>query len=140
MKIASLAVVPTAFLHLKGPDGTPLYDDCKKVGIDLFGPGSPEYAQIEERSTARTVKRMAENDNKLSHVPIEERRVEGAADLVVLTAGFRHIEHDAPDGTPLAGQALYLAVYSDPKLGWIKEQAVKFVGDWGKFSPGSATS
>lgn len=139
MKIATLAVAATAFLHLKSPDGTHLYDDGKPVGIDLFGPGSPEYGQIEERQSARTIKRMAENDNKLAHVPIAERRVEAAQDLAALTAGFRLIEHDGPDG-PLSGQALYLAVYSDPALGWIKEQVVKFVGDWGKFKPGSATS
>lgn len=140
MKIAKFAVVSTAFLHLKAPDGTMLYEGKEKVGIDLFGPGSPEYAQIEERQSARTVKRMAENDNKIAHVPVAERRVEAAADLAALTAGFRHIEHDAPDGTPLAGQPLHLAVYSDPALGWIKEQVIKFVGDWGKFTPGSATS
>lgn len=140
MKIATLAVAATAFLHLKGPDGVPLFEDGAPVGIDLFGPGSPEHGQIEERQSARVVKRMAENDNKIAHVPLATRRVEAAEDLASLTAGFRHIEHDAPDGTPLAGTALYHAVYSDPALGWIKEQVIKFVGDWGKFTPGSLTS
>lgn len=140
MKIASLAVAATAFLHLKGPDGTHLYDNGQKVGIDLYGPGSPEYARIEERQSARAIKRMQDNDNKIALVPIEQRRTEAAEDLTVLTAGVRHIEHDAADGTPLTGTALVTALYSDPTLGWIKEQVVKFVGDWGKFTPGSATS
>lgn len=140
MKIATLAVANTAFLHLKAPDGTLLYDGKEKVGIDLFSPGSPEYGQVEERRSARTVKRMADNDNKIAHVPLDELRVENAQDLVSLTAGFRHIEHDGPDGSPLAGQALHLAVYSDPSLGWIKEQALKFLADWGKFTPGSPTN
>ncbi|MEH3103433.1 MAG: hypothetical protein PGN12_05960 [Sphingomonas phyllosphaerae] len=140
MKIATLAVAMTAFLHLKGPDGVPLFDAGEKVGIDLFGPGSAEHGQIEERQSARVVKRMADNENKIAHVPLAIRRVEAAEDLATLTAGFRHIEHDAPDGSPLSGAALYHAVYSDPALGWIKEQVVKFVGDWGKFTPGSPTS
>ncbi|MEH3121979.1 MAG: hypothetical protein PGN16_08375 [Sphingomonas phyllosphaerae] len=140
MKIKQYAVALTAFLHLKGPDGTLLYEDGQKVGIDLFSPGSPEYGQVEERRSARTIKRMAENDNKIAHVPLDELRIENAQDLVTLTSGFRHIEHDGPEGTPLSGQALYLAVYSDPSLGWIKEQALKFLGDWGKFTPGSATN
>ena len=140
MKIKTLAVVPTAFLHLKGPDGAHLYDDGKPVGIDLYGPGSPQYGQTEERQSARTIKRMQDNDNKISLVPIETRRNESSEDLADLTAGFCHIEHESEDGTPLTGRALAIAVYSDPTLGWIKEQVVKFVGDWGKFTAGSTKS
>ncbi|MCU6454353.1 hypothetical protein LPN01_09700 [Sphingomonas sp. A2-49] len=141
MKIKTLAVAATAFLHLKGPDGTFLYEaDKSPVGIDLFGPGSGEFAKIEERQSARTIKRMQDNDNKVAHVPVEQRRAESAEDLADLTADFRNIDHDSTDGTPLVGRALHIAVYSDPALGWIKEQVVKFVGDWGKFTGSSATS
>jgi hypothetical protein len=142
MKIAVLAVAATAFLHLKGPDGSYLYDDATKepVGIDLFGPGSRESAEVESRQSSRAIKRMQDNDNKISFPPIEQQRAEAADDLVALTCGFRHIEHDSPDGQPLGGSALYHAVYSDPSLGWIKAQVVKFQADWGKFTPGSQTS
>jgi hypothetical protein len=140
MKIAALAVATTAFMHLKGPDGVPLYEGAEKVGIELFGPGSQEFAQVEERQSARALRRMQENDNKIALAPIDTRRAEAAEDLVTLTARFHHIEHDGPDGRPLSGLDLHSAVYSDPKFGWIKEQATKFVGDWGKFTPGSAGS
>ena len=138
MKIAMLAVAATGFLHLKGPDGVHLYEKGEPVGIDLFGPGSRESAQVEERSSARAVKRMTDNDNKMTLAPIDDRRREAAEDLVTLTAGFRHIEYDGPDGQPLVGAELFLAVYSDPKMGWINVQADKFQRDWGKFKPGSA--
>jgi len=140
MKILLLAAAATSFLHLKAPDGTLLVEDGKPVGIDLYGPGSPEYAVVEERQSARAVKRMADNDNKVAHVPVDERRVEAAQDLASLTAGFRGIELDGPDGTPLVGTALFEAVYREPGLGWIKEQVVRHVGDWGKFKPASPTS
>jgi hypothetical protein len=140
MKILLLAAANTSFLHLKGPDGTPLFDGKNKVGIDLFGPGSEESARLEERVSARVVKRMAENDNKVGHVPVDQRRAETAQDLTDMTAAFHHIEHEGADGKPLSGTALYHAVYSDPKLGWIKEQVLKHLGDWGKFTTGSATS
>ena len=140
MKIAKLAVSPTAFLHLKGPDGTFLYEGKEPVGIDLFGPGSPEFAQVEERQSSRALKRMQENDNKVSLPPVEQRRAEASEDLAALTAGFRHVEYDGADGKPLSGITLHTAVYADPALGWIKEQANNFVGDWGRFTPGSATS
>jgi hypothetical protein len=135
MQIKSLAVSATAFLHLKGPGGAFLYEADEPVGIDLFGPGSPEFSRIEERQSARAIQRMQDNDGKITPVPIAQRRQEEAQDLAALTAGFRHIEVDT-----LAGAALYEAVYSDPSLGWIKTQAARFVGDWGKFSNRSPTS
>ena len=140
MKIAMLAVATCAFLHLKGPDGDFLYDEetKKPVGIDLFSPGSDEAAVVEGAQSARIIKRMQENDNKIAHVPVEQSRIETAADLTALTAGFRHIEYDGPDGQPLTGKALFTAVYSDPKLGWINVQVIKALRDWGKFTPGSA--
>lgn len=135
MKIKSLAVAATAFLHLKGLDGAYLYENGEPVGIDLYGPGSMEFAQVEQRQTARALQRMQDNDGKPQAAPIEQRRAQEAEDLTALTAGFRRIEID-----DLTGNALYMAAYSDPGLGWIKVQALKFVSDWGKFSPGSATS
>lgn len=140
MKISKLAVSPTSFLHLKGPDGTYLMDGKNKVGIDLYGPGSDEFAQIEERQSARAIKRMQENENKISLAPLDQRRAEAAEDLAALTAGFHHIEYDGADSKALTGTELFKAVYSDPTLGWIKEQALKHVGDWGRFTQGSATS
>lgn len=140
MKIASLAVAKTAFLHLKGPDGSLLYDGKEKIGIELYSPGSPEYGRVDERQSARAIKRMQDNDNKISLAPVDERRAETAEDLADLTAAFHHIEHDGADGKPLAGRQLYAAVYSDPQLGWIIPQVNKMVTDWGKFTPGSAGS
>lgn len=140
MKIATLAVSSTAFLHLKGPDGQHLYEDGKPVGIDLFGPGSSEAAVIESAQSARAIKRMADNDNKIAMPSIEVQREETTADLIAYTADFRNIEYDGPDKKPLVGKALFSAVYSDPALGWIKVQVIKFVADWGKFMPGSPTS
>lgn len=137
MKIAALAVVSTAFLHLKGADGALLYDPETKepVGIDVFGPGSPEASQVDDRQAARINKRMADNENKVTVQASIERRRDDADDMAILTAAFRHIEHDDPNGQPLTGKALFAAVYAEPTLGFIKEQFVKFQRDWGKFKP-----
>jgi hypothetical protein len=140
MKIATLAVSPTAFLHLKGPDGALLYDDTKPVGIDLYGPGSAEAAVIEAAQSARAIARMQENDNKVVLPSIEIQREETTADLVAYTAAIRNIEIDGPDGQPLIGKALATALYSDPTLGWIKPQVIKFTQNWGHFKQGSLTS
>ena len=140
MKIATLAVSPTSFMHLKGPDGAHLYEGKEKIGIELYGPGSAEHALVEERVTARMLKRMNDGEGKVSLPSIEVQRAEAAQDLADVTAAFHHIEHDGPDNKPLTGKALFLAVYADPTLGWIKAQAAKHQGDWGKFSAGSANS
>jgi len=140
MKIATLAVSPTAFLHLKGPDGAHLYEDGRAVGIVLYGPGSTEAAIIEAAQSARAIKRMQDNDGKIALPPIDVQRAETTADLLAYTADVRNIEIDGPDGTPLTGHALFTALYSDPALGWIKTQVVKFLGEWGNFLPGSATA
>jgi hypothetical protein len=140
MKIATLAVSATAFLHLKGPDGQHLYEDAKPVGIDLYGPGSAEASVIETAQSQRALKRMQDNDNKVVLPPIEVQREETTADLVAYTAGVRNIEIDGPDGEPLIGNALSTALYSNPALGWIKTQVIKFVADWGNFKSGSTAN
>lgn len=140
MKASSLASSSTAFLHLRGPDGTPLYENGERVGITLYGPGTPEAARVEERTTARIVKRMRDSDGKPSVVPLDERRAQDAEDLADVTAEFHHLEEDGPDGAPLTGRALFVAVYRNPRLGWIVEQVNKFLGDWGKFTPSSNAS
>ncbi len=138
MKILALASAAIAFLHLKSPAGEYLYDNGKPVGIDLFGPGSEEAQRVEARQTERAMKRMQDNDNKFSMPPVETARAEATEDLVAITSGFRNIERDGEDGQPLTGVDLYRAVYSDPKLGWIKDQVEKMKRDWGKFMPGSS--
>lgn len=140
MKINAIAVSPTAFLHLKGPDGVPLYEGKEPVGIELYGPGSPENSRLEERITARLQKRAADNDGVDPIVPGDERRAQNAEDLADLTAGFRHLDCDGDNGKPLTGRALYLAVYGDPKYGWVNTQVVKFQRDWGKFSTGQSAT
>lgn len=140
MKFNALAVSPTAFLHLKGPDGAHLYDDTKPVGLDLYGPGSPEAAVIEAAQSARAIARMQENDNKVVLPSIEIQREETTADLVAYTAAIRNIEIDGPDGQPLIGKDLTAALYTDLGYGWVKPQVIKFIQSWGNFKQGSPTS
>jgi hypothetical protein len=133
--ITTQRVVDTTTIHLKGADGTHLYDDGKPVGIVVYGPGSTEFAELEDRQHARIVKRMQDNDNKLDMIPKEQRDAEAADDLARVTAGFENFEY--PDATGKQGVELYKALYSDKKLGFIKEQVLKALRDWGKFKPAS---
>ncbi len=136
LDITAHAVKDSAFLHLKGADGEHMYSNGLAAGIQLYGPGSKKFAEVEARKSARTIKRMQDNDGKFTQAPLEQRQAEAAEDLADLTVGFQNF------GYPPAGDAqgipLYRAVYTDPSLGFINKQIEKFLNDWGNFKPGSA--
>lgn len=138
--IAALAVAATAPLHLKNAAGELLYADAEKklpVRIHLHGPGSDAYAAVESRQSARAVKRMQDNDGKVTVAPHEQRLAEAAEDLASITSRFENLSYE-PAGD-VTGEALFRAVYGDQRLGFVTRQVTKFVADWGNFSGGSAT-
>lgn len=136
MDITTLAVVETAAIHLKNALGELLYDGDKPVQIIIYGPGSKPYGIVETRQSARSVKRMQDNDNKVTVSPYETRLAEGAEDLAAITVRFENFTY--PPAGDAQGIELFEAVYRDPKLGFINKQVAKFVADWGNFKPGSA--
>lgn len=140
--IASEAVDETATIHVKNAKGELLYADGPKrekpIQIVIFGPGSDAFGVVEARQTARTVKRMQDNDGKITVAPFEERRFEAAEDLAALTVKFVNFTYSkAPEAE---GPALFAAVYADPKLGFIAKQVQQTLGDWGKFKGASLAS
>lgn len=137
LNIATLAVAATAALHLKGADGAPLYDGDKPVRILVHSPGSRAYGVVESKQTARAVKRMNENEGKLTAASSEERIAETAEDLASITVAFENFTYG--DGA-LHGEELFRAVYADPALGFITRQVTKFIGDWANFKPTSGAS
>lgn len=135
MDATSLKVAAQSAIHIKNAAGEPLYDGDKPVRIIVHGPGSRVYGAIEARQTARAVKRMNDNDGKLTAATAEERRQELAEDLAEVTINFENLTHG-----DLTGQQLFMAVYGDPELGFIAKQVNKHLSDWGNFKPGSAGS
>lgn len=137
LDITSQAVVDTAPIHLKGADGEHLFDTKgNPVRIVIYGPGSKPFAAIEARQTARAVKRMQDNDGKVSVAPPEQRTKEQAEDLAAITVAFENFTY--PPAGDKQGQDLFEAFYADPKLGYMAQQVLKAVQNWGNFKPGSA--
>lgn len=142
LNIASLAVAATAALHVKGPTGEPLYADEEgtlPVRIHVHGPGSRAYGIVETRQSARALKRMQDNDGKITAATPEERIAETAEDLAAITASFENFEYQGL-GAPAVGADMYRAAYADPGLGFITRQVTKFVGDWGNFKAASSAA
>lgn len=135
MDAKSLKVAARGTIHVKDAEGVPLYDGDAPVRIIVHSPGSKEFGTVESRQTARALKRMNENDGKVTAPTTEERRKEAAEDLAAVTIAFEHLSYG-----DLTGAALFEAVYADPDLGYITRQVSKYLADWGNFKAGSATS
>jgi hypothetical protein len=137
LNILTLAAAPIAALHIKSAAGELLYADAERklpVRIHLHGPGSEIAGVVESRQSARALKRMQDNDGKITAASPEERKAETAEDLATLTASFENF--DVGDDS-LVGDALFRAVYADASLGFITKQVAKFFGDWGNFNAAS---
>lgn len=131
--IALLAAAATHPIHLKSADGQYLYHDGKPVRIVIHGPGSDAFSEVEDRQIARTLKRRADNDGKMTAAPADQRAAEQADDLASLTVSFENFDYPLAAGK--TGKDLFRALYSDRSLGFIAAQVQKAVGDWGNFSP-----
>ena len=138
MDITTLKSADTAAIHLKSADGELLYDGDKPVRIVVNGPGSKIYGVVEARQSSRAVKRMQDNDNKISVAPYEQRVSETAEDLASITVRFENLDY--PPAGDKQGVELFEALYADQSLGFVTKQVMKFVADWGNFKPGSVAS
>jgi hypothetical protein len=135
MDATALKVAATGAIHVKNAAGEPLYDGENPVRIIVHGPGSRAYGTVEARQQARALKRMNENEGKVTAPTSEERRKEVAEDLTTLTVNFEHLTHG-----DLQGVALFEAVYGDPELGFIARQVERHLKDWANFTVASAAS
>lgn len=146
MDITTQRAAPTAPLHLRGLNGQLLYslgtdgkpDMEKPVRIHFYSPGSKQQAAAEARATQRALQRLQENDGRPNPPSPEIRRAEAAEDLAAVTHSFENLEYPPAGGAQ--GEELFRALFADPDLGFIATQGANFIGSWGNFKPGSATS
>ena len=138
MDVSMLIVADTGTLHVKNAAGEPMYEEgdrTKPIRIILHSPGSPYYATVESRQTARVLKRMNDNEGKMTAATAEEALAERAEDLATLTASFEYLT----DGNK-TGEELFRSVYGNQKLGFIAAQVTKYLKDWGNFRVEPVTS
>lgn len=134
MDIRTKAVSDTGRLHLRDAAEELMYTaDGKEVAVNVYGPGSKQYAKAQAAQQNRAVdmlKRKGKTDQTA-----EQRRQENAEFLADCTESFENVEYDG-----LTGRALAIAVYSDTSIGFIADQVAKHIGDWANFSKPSATN
>lgn len=127
----------TAIIELKNGDGSPLVreKDVPKPSITIYGPGSDQWQEADaERSRARVaiMEKKAERDEVQQKLQDIELRF-----LADITASLNHFEYP---GEHRGVGDMALALYSDAKLGFIRDQISGEAGNWSAFTKGSAIS
>lgn len=122
----------TAVLTVQNAAGTAdLLVGGKPVLITLYGAGSEQYARAEHRAVnAATARMQASFRGKAIKNQSETTAAELAEKLAACTANIENF--------PIEGGAL--ALYSNNRLSYIRNQVVKFLDDDANFSKGSAMS
>jgi hypothetical protein len=123
--LAEFEAEDTATLDVQNKkDDGPLLVDGQPVQIVLFGPGSAEFVRAEAKANqAAQARTFAALRGKPMKETPEEARQKNAEKLAACTQGFVNF--------PIEGGAL--ALYNNPKLGYITAQVEKFLSDWGNF-------
>lgn len=137
--ISALETSDTGFVHLKSPQTEePIFigpdDDRKAVGITVHAPGTKPYVAAEDRRTNRQLLR----NKRKGKVTAENLREDAQHFLADVTITFDNLSFK-PAGD-IAGKDLFLALYGDPKFGWVNDQVNAFLNDWGSFTTTSPTS
>jgi hypothetical protein len=127
MDIRKFAVAPTARLHLRDAAEQLMYADGKPMAVNLFGPGSKEYANAQAEQSGRMLE-MLKNKGKTNQTA-QQKMQDAAEFLSACTASFENLEYDN-----LTGAELSRAVYTDSTIGFIADQVARFIGDWSNFT------
>jgi len=139
--LASIAVVDTSILHLKGPDDELLYfvegeGVRHPVRAVLYGPGSKQYNTAQSARQSKAIARLQKKGSATASTG--EQNADQVDFLTAITVRFENLVYSKAPGA--TGEALHRAIYADPTVGFIGEQVAKHTGDWANFTKGSATS
>ena len=134
MDIRTKAVKPTGRLHLRDAADEPMFTpDGKEVAVNVFGPGSKQYAKAQAAQQNRMIDKMKRKGK--TDQTAEQKAAEQAEFLRDCTDSFENLTYG-----DLTGSAMAYAVYADQTIGFIADQSAKYIGDWSNFSQPSATN
>lgn len=127
-KLDSKELNDTATLHLKDPEtGSDMYEDdaeTKPLTITVYGRGSRKYRDALAEVQRVTIKR----GNK--KVSLQEQMDDNAKFLAAVSKSAENLELNE---APLDSKETFLALYSNPKLVWVREQVDAFLQDTASF-------
>lgn len=121
--VADFEASDAAWLEVQNKkDDGPLLHNGAPVRIEVRSPGTKEAMSAQHKiDTATTNKTFAAMRGKGSKDTVEGNIAQRAERLTAVTTQIENFPVSAKD------------LYSNPKLGYITEQVVKFHGDWANF-------
>lgn len=137
MGLKRYAVEQTGVLELRDANDEPMKgDDGSAMKITMYGPGSKQYAQAQAWQSNRLIDKLKRKGK--TEETAEEKAREQAEFLARVTKDFS--SNMATDYPGKEGRDLFMDVYGDREIGFVAEQAGRFVNDWANFSKPSTTS
>lgn len=105
--------------------------DGKEIIAEIYSPGSKQYANATAKKSTALVNRMKKK-GKFEQSPEAQAR-EAAEFLADCTKSFTDNLGDGFED--LSGRDLYIAIYSNEKIGFVKDQISQLLSDWANFTP-----
>jgi hypothetical protein len=128
MDIRKYAVEPTSKLHLRDANDELMYtEEGKSVTVNLYGPGSKQYARAQAAQNNRLLDKLKRKGK--SDQTAEQRAAESSEFLADCTESFENLDYDN-----LTGRELFMAVYADVSIGFVADQVAKYISDWSNFT------
>lgn len=122
------AVQETTTIQLFDAADDPMVDENgTRAEIEIYGPGTPQYAKAIAQRNNRTMERLRKKGS--ADMTPEKQAAESAEFLAICTKSMTAIDFDG-----LTGEALYRAVYADKSIGFIADQVNAELGDWKNFT------
>ena len=121
--LSQFEAAETATLEILNQKEEPMMVDGEPVTIELYGPGSTQYARAQAKIDAASQARaFAAIRGKTTKDAAEESRKLMAEKFAACT---KAISKNFPVDP--------VALYSNPKMGYITNQVAKFIEDWANF-------
>jgi len=134
--IKDLEVQDTADFIVCNARGTPQKDAAgNELSITFASPGTAKYLQakhnFDEKKNGAAAALFSGKTNKRDYKKDLEDRAEFFANITESFNNFQYGDRPGYEG--------YKAFFKNPKLGFIVNDADKFLADWGNFTPDSET-
>jgi len=126
INLNTLAVAETTVVHLTDANDNKLYFNDEPVTITIYGKGSKQFKQALSELNRKSLQRKGKPQNL---AVIMDDNVDY---LVAITKEASNV--DNPDGTPATSEDDFKALYSNPKLFFIKDTIQAALDDNSNFT------
>lgn len=135
VNIMTKRVAEVSDLPVKNADGSPMIDDDgKPVTATVFGPGTKIWQVAHAAMQRKSIKRTREAKGKWE-ASVDNSEEDTIEFLCEITKRFNNLEFPDVQGD----KETVRAVYSEPKLGFIRDHMVEDSKSWENFMKASQT-